>query len=854
MASPFAVFRKNQRILMALTVGFAMIAFIAADVITPQNFPIFLGALLGALALWLLSGKGGTEGWLIAGVGAIVGAVVGMYGPGVFRDNAVVYTNSGNLSNEQIETINRRQDIANQFLRRAYETVREKAENKQQPPISPPTLFGIPLASSAVENATLTYLFQEEADDLGIQLDDRDVTRFIEDVTGGRLGNADLRRIRSELQVGTGDLVEILREQIRARDAFMLLVPKTGPTPLELWSDFKKLQSEAQVTVATVPVEAFTSEIPDPGDEQLEAFFQQYRSTPPAPDGTPGFLVPRQVQVAYLEIPFESLKNSVTPPTDAEVRAYYDKNRAQFEFGSDRPGATGTPGESDIPGTPTPLEAPRPGTAPKANAADGSEGSAAPSSDTQPETPAEPAPQDDAPAESAAPQETAPAESTPAEESPAPDQAAIRRSDLEFVAFQEEKPADTPAADASAPENASSADAATKPTADAPGSEKAAEQPTLSAPSATDRAASEPSQAILDQIRGTLLNQRARNAADTKLEQVREDVDRIIEDVVEAIPLPEDSHDPEQRAAFEARRREGAKDVVKRMQAYAKKSGLQFQMTPYMSYEDLTTSDDYAIGKAIRWEKNAPLFGRETTPIADAIFFQTNPEQPLTTIPAQSLLNDSRYVAVKAADVLPRPADLSEEGMRDKVVTAWKLREARQLAEDRATELVNAAKKSGFEAAMKDATITGKPKGKPLETTAVRPFTWLRRSSAPQTDFAPPQILPTELAELPAAGEEFMRTVFDELKVGGIGMAPAQDESAYYVVKVDRKSLESDLPKIREDFIKENFFHDPLDAFVGQPMNPFRRRSMAESRQTMEEWLKGFRERHGVVERVAEES
>jgi hypothetical protein len=204
--------------------------------------------------------------------------------------------------------------------------------------------------------------------------------------------------------------------------------------------------------------------------------------------------------------------------------------------------------------------------------------------------------------------------------------------------------------------------------------------------------------------------------------------------------------------------------------------------------------------------------------------------------------------------VLPRPADLSEDGMRDRVVKAWKLREARQLAEDRAKELVATATKSSFEAAIKDATITGESKGKPLTTTTLGPFSWLRRSSAPRTDFAPPQILPTELPQLPAAGEEFMQTVFNELKVGGVGMAPAQDESAYYVVKVDSKSLESNLPKIREDFIKEDFFSDPLDAFVGQPMNPFRRRSMVESQATMEEWLKTFREHHGVVERPAEES
>jgi hypothetical protein len=97
------------------------------------------------------------------------------------------------------------------------------------------------------------------------------------------------------------------------------------------------------------------------------------------------------------------------------------------------------------------------------------------------------------------------------------------------------------------------------------------------------------------------VSQRARDAADTRLEKVRDDIDRIIEDVVESIPLPEDSQDQKQQAAYNEARRGAAKKVVEQMQAYAKKNGLQFEMTPYLSYDELGSSQDYAIGKAIRW-------------------------------------------------------------------------------------------------------------------------------------------------------------------------------------------------------------------------------------------------------------
>ncbi|MBA3316401.1 MAG: hypothetical protein H0T47_24340 [Planctomycetaceae bacterium] len=844
MASPFQIFRKNQRVLMALLVGFSMIAFIAADVITPQNFPIFVGALLGALALWLLSGKGGAEGWLIAAVGGILGAVVGVYGPNLFRDNTAIYTDRGSLSMEEIDAIARRQDQANQFLSFAYNTVIEKAPKDKPPPIPQPSLFrfvSVSDAASMRENAVLTYLFGQEAEELGIRVDDGDVTRYIRDVTGGQLTNADLRRIRNEMQIGTGDLVEVLREQIKAQDAFRLLVPRTGPTPQELWADFEKLSNEAQVTAVTIPAEAFVSQIEEPGDEELAQFFQQYRSVPPAADGTPGFLVPRQVQVAYVEAALDDIKKSIKPPTDAEVRAFYDKNRAQFEFEKNRPGM----------GAPTGAE----GVAPKTSA------------ESPPATPAEPTPEEASPTESAtdaaesdaAPETASPTENEPVQDEapadPAPsdapneNEASLKRAETEFVAFQ---PEDAPTtAEPPATETEPDAPTSEAPTSEAPTSEAPTQDPpALPAPSATDTPPAEPTQETLNEIQEDLFNQQARDAADAKLEKARDDIDLIVERVMDAVPLPDDSRDAEQRNAYEKRRREAVRKVVAEMKAYAKKNDLKFQTTPYLSAMELYESDDYAIGKAVKWEENAPLFGRDTTPIVETIF-SMSPEQPLTTIPAQSLLNESRYVALKIADAPARPAALTEEGMRDRVVKAWKLREARQLAKDRADELAAAAKKSkGLTEVAKDATVTGKADGKKLTTTTVGPFSWLRRSTAPRTDFAPPEILPSELPQLPDAGEQFMETVFDELKVGETGVAPARDESAYYVVHIDSKSLESNLAEVREKFLREDFFRHPLDQYFPEPMNPFRRRMMMEAYEARAEWLKNFRERHGIAERL----
>ncbi|MGC1273962.1 MAG: hypothetical protein WBC44_09660 [Planctomycetaceae bacterium] len=790
---------------MALLVGFSMIAFIVADSINATNFPIFLGAILGALALWLLSGKGGGEGWLIAGVGAVLGAVVGLYGPGLIGDNTVAFTSKGNLSQEDIVGISNEQQTANNFLAHASKLVLDKLPQEQQASYRPPELFGyVNVADAATqrENAVMTYLFGQEADELGITLTDDAVRRFIVDVTQGKMTDADFKRIRTDMQIGTGELIGALRSQLRAREALRLLAPspRTNPTPQQLWADYQKLSVEAGVSVAPIPAEAFLASVDDPSDDELVQFFDRYTSVPPGVGGTPGFLVPRQVQVASLEVSMADVRKSVTPPTDEEVRAFYDRNRSQFEFqpgsapGTAPMGVGGTEAGNGIPagGTP-PVEAPRPTNTP-----------------------------------SPMPEESAPALETPEDIAPEGDGAnALLRDGTEFVAFQDEE-----AVGANAPVEAPKAAGAIA----APAADSAA-PPAPSQPAPASPA--EPSQAMLDAIREDLLNQRARQAADLKLEKVLEDVRELVLRIEESVPFPEDPEDPEQQKKFDDDRRASVKEVVAEMKKYAEANGLKYSMTPFLSGSELYESEDYPVGGTVRWEKDAPIFGRETTPIVDE-FFRTSADQPLNPIPAQNPLNESRYVALKIADAPPRVPTLDEESVREKVVREWKLQQCRDLAKQRAEELSKqaASSKEPLATVLADETATGETGGQTLTVQQVGPFTWLRRSTTPGQGFQLPDIVPNDLPQLPGAGEAFMRTVFETLKVGESGVAASTDGSTYYVVEVESRSSTEEIAKMRDEFLKENPFFF---------LSPFRVRMSNEAFELRRTWYEAFRKRHDVV-------
>lgn len=807
MASPFDVFRKNQKVMMALLVGVSMITFIVADSINATNFPIFLGALFGALGLWLLSGKGGGEGWAIAAAGAVLGAVVGWYGPNLLGDNTAVQTTEGNLSQQDVQRILQRQEQANQFLGMAAATIRERLPEAEQMQLRQPELFGFgELRSPAARRdaAALMFLFQKEADELGITISDSAVTQYLNDAFDGKLIENDLRQVRRDMRVGTGELVDILREQIRAREAFLLLVPRSAPTPEELWAEYKKLETKAEVTAVAVPGEAFVGEVPNPSDLELAAYFDQYKSIEAPAEGEPGFLLPRQFQLAYVAIDMAEMRKSVPPPTDEEVLAYYNAHRSQFEFEQPPPS-----------GARTPVEAPRPEAAGNDAPAESPDGN--PAAETNSAEPVE-----------------APKSETPGESS-----SGVTIDGFEFVAFQEGQAA----ADGAQP---SAGEAVEKPAGAAPSTTEEGDTtpapPEFPAP--PGKPAKPPSPETLAAIKDELLNQRAREEADKRLAKVREDIDRIISEITDAVAVPDDLQDEGAAAKYKADQAKAVRTIDARMEEYAKKNGLKFHRTPLMSAQELLESEDYPIGQAVLWQPNEPFGPRDETTVAQQVF-SSSPDQPVMTIPAQSLLDESRYIAIKRADHESRVPKLDDEGVKDRVTKVWKLQRARELAKARAEALAKAddAKKDLAEA-VKGQTITGKKGGQELTARQVGPFSWLRRSTVPGAAFSMPDIVPNSLFELPGAGEKFMRAVFLDLGVGATGVVPSEDGSAWYVVEVDSRTSEQDLAKVREGFMKEEFF-----GFL----SPFRMRMFQENQQLRADWFRAFREKHGVTDLAAAE-
>jgi hypothetical protein len=132
--------------------------------------------------------------------------------------------------------------------------------------------------------------------------------------------------------------------------------------------------------------------------------------------------------------------------------------------------------------------------------------------------------------------------------------------------------------------------------------------------------------------------------------------------------------------------------------------------------------------------------------------------------------------------------------IREKVVYAWKMIKARDLARKRADELAGqarAAKKPLAE------VFAGQPDFKVTETA---PFSWLTTGNVPQDPFGSSQPRLSEVDGVEHVGEAFMKDVF-ALAPGEIGVTSNNPQDTYYVVRLadyDRPTEE-----LRNEFATE---------------------------------------------------
>ena len=206
------------------------------------------------------------------------------------------------------------------------------------------------------------------------------------------------------------------------------------------------------------------------------------------------------------------------------------------------------------------------------------------------------------------------------------------------------------------------------------------------------------------------------------------------------------------------------------------------------------------------------------------------------------------YVYWRTQEEKDRVPELSDPGIRQQVVDAWKLQQGRTMAEKRAAELLKLVqeKKQPLAEALGGQTVTGKPDGAAVTVREPAAFSFLTVSrTASPFGFGQPG--PSQVDGVEQPGMDFMKVVFDDLEVGETGVATNFPRTSYYVVRVlsrdgTGEDGEVELARLREKFSREIFTY-------GMPQfpTPYDILSQATVGPLYQDWMEQLRTKYEVV-------
>ncbi len=747
------------------------------------------------------------------------------------------------------------------------------------------------------ESIIQTWLLVNHAQELGVVVDDAAVLEFLEEVTEGSVTNADLigtggedRGLLGRLELPENQLFRLLKYELTAWRLRRLVATGLQPmTPGERWDYYQRLQRKMSVEFTEVAVDRFVNSVSDPDEATLQKFFDKYKEKEDVPESPePGFRIPKRIAVEYFKVDYDHLFDP------GELEKYYEEHKEEFKRESlpevepmdpaaelkgslpglddpqfDLPPADGAAAEmaetpkdepeAEKPEAEKPEAAAKPEEAAKKSeeAAKKPEEAAEPkaeekSDQAKPEEPKQgasekkadiPTPADESRTHrrslfqlTAYQAEEEPAEEKKAEEKPAEEKKAEEKPAEEKKA--EEKPAEEkkaeekPAEEKKAEEKkAEEKPAEEKKAEEKPAEEKKAEEKPAEEKKAEEKPAEEKKAEEKPAEEKKAEEKPAEEKkADPKAEEAAGALDAISEDMPKLEPPSEYYSFEEVKSQIQSRL---APDKIERVFR-----PLENQMTIFhdANIRFIRTQDeegnstvaepvkpDFAKlaaeagieAKVTELFSQREAFDRQLDISRSRVTVGDRPAEFLTYAfdslselrPARSQDTEGNYYLFwktqDESDVVP---ELDDDGVRSRVVGAWKMMQARDAAQTEADRLASEAraKQAAAKEPISMATALAAEQGVTVQST--EPFTWFDPISIQLTmmGYGQPRLStvelvapepkegeePPEAETLPMVGADFMRTVAG-LDKGGVGVAWNQPETVAYVVRMDDTTPEA---------------------------------------------------------------
>ncbi len=729
MASPFTVFRRNQKVMLAVTGILAMIAF------------VFIGPTCMQM--------GGTVGG---------------------GDNTTVVSwNYGSIHEGEMFNRMQMRRMLNRFLREAALLAGEPLQENYQ-------------RFDASEQGVVTgMVLTQLGKDLGMIVSDDTVNLELAQWTGNRVRPGDLEQVIARLgqqRVSSQQIFEGLRQEFLAERVYQLWLAGSGIDPIlrrgefsldppaQRWENFLRLEQNIVAQVMPVPVAEFTDQVAEPTEAELREFFVRHKEREPLPGSPePGFRQPYRAKFQFFKADMEAMVTAAMPQvTDEEIREYYEKNKDTLFRASTLPALDETkePPKSDE------------------TKADETKGDDAKADEIESKPDARRAGDEgdrrDQETRGRCGQ-THRVERTDAEsDEPASNKSSSRVGTGKFrlVNFQDEKAAAVPAeknadeAPATGDEkraekkdgekgqdDAPAKEDAAKESADAAETKDAKSEETKSDETSSKPVEYKPLEKVSEEIRRSLARQRVPQRVQDKFEKLRGLMTNYARSRTSW--MIERSTDPDLPPPKSLNFETLAQD--NRVQAFS---------TEMLSRADAATSKTLDIAKSFDRSKVASFENLFRMPWTSAAFEPGGLYKPGETFDPQG----NQYLWWKTDEREARVPSFEE--IKAEVLEAYKMFHARDKAVAQARQYAKQVKAASKN--MKDLFADDKD----LPVTQTEPFTWLTGGNVPSNMG---QLRISDVKGVEMAGEEFMRTAYS-LEPGEAGAALNAPKTVAYVIQV----------------------------------------------------------------------
>lgn len=190
-------------------------------------------------------------------------------------------------------------------------------------------------------------ILEHEADQLRMPKTPDVAKLWLRDVTNDRLTPEFFDAIYREtftqepFLITDQQLLSDIADQVRLQKVLTLPgVPSTSAldldmsaaTPLDLYETYRDQNERVSAYAVPFSVEDYVAKVKDPTEDELKGFYDKYKDQIPDPTReTPGFKVPRRVQVEYVMVDQEGLVEKHDKElTPEQVRKHYDEHRTEF--------------------------------------------------------------------------------------------------------------------------------------------------------------------------------------------------------------------------------------------------------------------------------------------------------------------------------------------------------------------------------------------------------------------------------------------------------------------------------------------------------------------------------------------